>query len=134
MTENEQNSPARVLVIDDDHVIRETLHHVLSQSYECDTADRAEQALECLEFQDYDAIITDISMPGIGGVQILKRIQVGSLRTPVIVISGNGTEFEDLFMEMGAFAYFTKPFRLEELEKALIDAVAKHRQRDSVVG
>jgi DNA-binding NtrC family response regulator len=116
-----------LLVIDDDPIVRETLQKVFSQSYECDTADRAEQALECLEFQDYDAIITDISMPGVGGVQILKHIQARHSKTPVIVISGNGSEFEDLFMEMGAFAYFTKPFRLEKLELAVTQAIAQHQ-------
>lgn len=119
---------ARLLVVDDDHTIRETLWQVFSKTYECHTADRAEQALECLEFQDYDAIITDVSMPGVGGVQILKRIKTRHLTTPVIVISGNGEEFEDLFLEMGAFAYFTKPFRLEKLELAVTQAIAQHRQ------
>ena len=120
---------ATLLVIDDDPSVRETLHKVLSQSHECDTADHAEQALEYLEFQDYDAIITDISMPGAGGVQILKHIQARHSKTPVIVISGNGSEFEDLFMEMGAFAFFTKPFRLEKLELAIIQAIEQHQQR-----
>lgn len=118
-----------LLVIDDDPAVRETLHKVFSQSYECDTADRAEQALERLKFQDYDAIITDISMPGVGGVQILKHIQACHSKTPVIVISGNGSEFEDLLMELGAFAYFTKPFRLEKLELAVTQAIAQRQQR-----
>lgn len=117
---------ARLLVVDDDRIIRETLHQVFSLTYECDTADRAEQALECLEFQEYDAVITDISMPGAGGVQILKRIRSRHSTTPVIVITGNGDQFKDLFLEMGAFAYFTKPFRLEELELAVSQAIAQH--------
>jgi len=118
----------RLLVVDDDPIIRETLHQFFSNEYECDTADRAEQALEILEYQHYDAIITDISMPGVGGVQLLKRIQARRVTTPVIVISGNGDEFRDLFMEMGAFAYFTKPFRLLELELAVRQAVARCQQ------
>jgi DNA-binding NtrC family response regulator len=124
-----ETSMATLLVIDDDSTVRETLRKVFSQSYECDTADRAEQALKYLEFQDYDAIITDISMPGVGGFQILKHIQARHSKTPVIVISGNGSEFEDLLMEMGAFAYFTKPFRLEKLELAVTQAIAQHQQR-----
>lgn len=113
-------------MVDDDPLIRETLHQVLSLTYECDTADRAEQALECLEFQEYDAVITDISMPGVGGDQILKRIRSKHSTTPVIVITGNGDQFKDLFLEMGAFAFFTKPFRLEELELAIGQAIAQH--------
>lgn len=125
---NKETPQATLLVVDDDCVIRETLRRVFSTMYECHTADRAEQALEFLEFQGYDAIITDISMPGGGGVQVLRRIHARHLTTPVIVISGNGEEFEDLFLEMGAFAYFTKPFRLEELELAVTQAIAQHRQ------
>jgi len=45
------------------------------------------------------------------------------------VISGNGSEFEDLLMEMGAFAYFTKPFHLEKLELAVTQAISQHQQR-----
>jgi two-component system, OmpR family, alkaline phosphatase synthesis response regulator PhoP len=67
-------------------------------------------------------------MPGVGGLHILKRIQARELRTPVIVISGNSDEFRDLFMEMGAFAYFTKPFRLLEVELAVSQAIARHQQ------
>ncbi len=114
-------------MIDDDRIIRETLHQVFSLTYECDTADRAEQALEYLEFQEYDAVITDISMPGVGGVQILKRIRSLHSTTPVIVITGNSDQFKDLFLEMGAFAYLTKPFRLEELELVVSQAIAQHK-------
>lgn len=115
---------ASLLVIDDDPVIRKTLQRLFSKVYECDTADGSEEGLESLEFEDYDTIITDASMPAVDGLQILKRIQARHLKTPVIVISGNGDEFRDLFMELGAFAYFTKPFRFEELESAVMQAVA----------
>lgn len=118
----------RLLVVDDDPIIRGTLQQFFSNEYDCDTADRAEQALEFLDYREYDAIITDISMPGVGGLHILKRIQARELKTPVIVISGNSDEFRDLFMEMGAFAYFTKPFRLLELELAVSQAIARHQQ------
>jgi two-component system response regulator AtoC len=121
-----------LLVIDEDSTIRESLHQFFSRGYECDLADRADQALQYLEFKDYDAIITDVFMPGIGGLQILKRIQQRHLTTPVIVISGKGDKFHEFFMEMGAFAYFTKPLRLKELELTVIRAIASHRQLDDV--
>ncbi len=120
---------ATLLVIDDDSVIRETLHKVFCETYECHTADRAEQALEYLEVQEYDAVITDISMPGISGVHILRRIRERHPTTPVIVISGKGDEFREFFLEMGAFAYFTKPFPLEKLELAVTQAIAEHEQQ-----
>ena len=117
-----------LLVIDDDPVVRDLLHQLLSEKYECDTADRADQALECLEFQEYDVIITDIFMPGLSGLQILKRIQERHLTTPVIVISGKGDDFQEFFKEMGAFACLAKPFPLEALELAITQAIAQHQQ------
>ena len=116
-----------LLVIDEDSTIRELLHQFFSKGYECDMAARADQALQYLEFKEYDAIITDVFMPGIGGLQILKRIQQRHLTTPVIVISGKGNKFQDFFMEMGAFAYFTKPLRLKEIELAVLRAIAHHQ-------
>jgi DNA-binding response OmpR family regulator len=62
-------------------------------------------------------------MPGVNGLQILKQIRAKHSKTPVIVISGSGDEFKDLFLEMGAFAYFTKPFLLEDLESAVVKAL-----------
>ena len=114
---------AALLIVDDDPTIRDTLDRLFADKYECDTADRAEQALELLEVKEYDAIITDVSMPGVGGVQILKRIQARHRTIPVIVISASGDQFKDLFLEMGAFAYFSKPFRFEELESAVVQAL-----------
>ena|SRR5437588_7865882 len=121
-----------LLIIDDDQIIRETLSQVFSQEYECDTADRVELALECIAFHHYDAIITDISMPGVGGLQILRQIQAQHIATPVIIISGNGDEFRDRSMEMGAFAYFTKPFRLEDLELAITQAIARNERLNTM--
>jgi DNA-binding NtrC family response regulator len=123
---------AALLIVDDDPIIRETFRRLFSDKYECDTADRAEQALELLDSQEYDAVITDVSMPGIGGVQILKRIQARQLTIPVIVISASGDQFKDLFLEMGAFAYFSKPFRFEEIENAVKRAVDSYQNRLTV--
>src|SRR5580765_2882809 len=101
---------AVLLIVDDDNNIRSTLHELLAQSHECHTADRAEQALAYLEAQSYDAVLTDISMPGLSGREILKRIQEKHPATPVIVISGvsDKKDAEEL-LESGAFAYFSKP-------------------------
>lgn len=112
-----------MLVIDDDRVIRETLQRIFSKAYQCDVSDGSEQVWGVLERQTYDVIITDVAMPGADGLQILKRIRASHSETAVIVISGNGDHFKDLFLEMGAFAYFTKPFLLEDLESAVAQAL-----------
>ena len=118
-----------VLIVDDDNNIRATLHDLLAQSHECHTADRAEQALAYLDLQSYDAVLTDISMPGLSGREILKAIQDQHPTTPVIVISGvsDKKDAEEL-LESGAFAYFAKPFQLTEIEEAVKRAIARHQE------
>ena len=120
---------ATLLIVDDDNNVRETLHDLLAETHECHTADRAEQALAYLEVQSYDAVLTDISMPGLSGREILKRIQDKHPATPVIVISGvSGTEDAKELLELGAFAYFSKPFQVVEIEDAVNRAIARHQE------
>ena len=120
---------ATLLIVDDDTLIRDTLHELFSTSHECHTADRAEQALAYLDVENYDAVITDISMPGLSGRDILKHIQERHPATPVIVISGRPDEADgESLVELGAFAYFHKPFQLEELETAVEQALARRRE------
>jgi len=120
---------ATLLIVDDDNLIRDTLHELLSASHECHTADRAEQALAYLDIETYDAVITDISMPGLSGRQLLSYIQAKHSATPVIVISGmsEGDEAREI-IEAGAFEYFAKPFKLEEIEAAVDRAISRHQE------
>jgi DNA-binding NtrC family response regulator len=120
---------ATLLIVDDDNIIRETLHELLSETHECHTADRAEQALAYLEIESYDTVLTDISMPGLSGREILKRIQEQHPTTPVIVISGNSnTGAAAELIAMGAFAYLTKPFQLTEVEDTVNRAIALRQE------
>jgi DNA-binding NtrC family response regulator len=114
---------ATLLLIDDDSVVLGNLYDLLCDVYECHTADRAEQALEYLAIQRYDVVLTDIAMPGLGGVEILKRIKEHHATTPVIVISSNDVEEKDKLLEMGIFAFVPKPFKLEEVEDAVVRAI-----------
>lgn len=120
---------ATLLIVDDDNLIRDTLHQLLSTAHECHTADRAEQALAYLDIETYDAVLTDISMPGLSGRELLKYIQAKHPATPVIVISGmpDGADGKEL-LDLGAFAYFPKPFQLEEIEDAVKRAIARHQE------
>jgi DNA-binding NtrC family response regulator len=116
---------ATLLVVDDDNNIRENLCQFFAGTHECHSADRAEQALAFLDFENYDVILTDITMPGLDGQQLLKRVQQTHPETHVIVISGTCTEEEGLSsLALGAFAYVPKPFRLEEVESAVNRALA----------
>lgn len=115
-----------ILIVDDDAAIRGILYDLFSALYECHTASMAEEAFEYLEVQTYDAIITDIAMLGLTGVELLKRVQLRGEDTPVILISGKGNEQDsESLVALGAFAYVTKPFTLDEIEQVVERAVAK---------
>jgi len=115
-----------ILIVDDDDAIRGTLFDLLSDRYECHTASMAEEALQYLEVEKYDAVLTDISMPGLTGVELLKRVQERDSGTPVILISGKGSEEDSQsLLALGAFAYVTKPFTLDEIELLVERAVEK---------
>ena len=114
---------ATLLIIDDDVYVRATLLDLFSGTHECHTADRAEQAIEYLEFETYDVVLTDISMPGLGGLEVLKRITEQHPTTPVIVISGQADADKDALLTLGAFDFFSKPFLLEEVEEAVQRAI-----------
>jgi DNA-binding NtrC family response regulator len=120
---------ATLLIVDDDTLIRDTLHELLSTDHECHTADRAEQALAYFDIENYDAVITDLSMPGLSGREVLKCVQANHPTTQVIVISGKPDgEGDESVIEMGAFAYFTKPFQLDDIEDAVTRAIARHQE------
>lgn len=117
---------AILLIVDDDAAIRGMLYDLLSDKYECDTASMAEEALQYIEVEQYDAILTDIAMPGLSGVELLEKIQENDSDTPVILISGKGSEQDpQALMDLGAFAYVNKPFNLDELEEVVERAVAQ---------
>src|SRR6266851_10415350 len=110
---------ATLLIVYDDILVRDTLHAFLSLSHECHTADRAEQALAYLDIETYDVVLTDIAMPELSGRELLKHIQANHPATPVIVISGLSNEADaKALMDLGAFEYFAKPFKLEDIEDA----------------
>lgn len=120
---------ATLLIVDDDSLIRDTLHELFSETHECHTADRAEQALAYLDVETYDVVLTDIAMPELSGRELLKHIQANHPATPVIVISGLSNEADArALMDMGAFEYFAKPFKLEDIEDAVDRAIARHQE------
>ena len=111
---------ADILVVDDDDVIRDTLCELLSTDYSCQTANTAEEALAKLEAQDFDVVLTDISMPGLNGKELLKKVVKLYPGTTVIMISGHGDQVEaENLLSHGAFAYLLKPFRLEIVEESV---------------
>jgi DNA-binding NtrC family response regulator len=119
---------ADILIVDDDDVIRDTLCELLSANYSCQTANTAEEALAKLEAQGFDVVLTDISMPGLNGRELLEKVVELYPGTPVIIISGHSDQEQaKSLMSRGAFDFLLKPFRLEIVEESVKRAIEAGR-------
>jgi len=113
-----------ILVVDDDDIIRDTLYELVSENYSCHTAKTAEEAVAWLEAERYDVVLTDISMPGLSGLELLVHVRQKYPATPVIIISGiSDRDHAEGLMRLGAFNYLLKPFQLEVVEKSIVAAL-----------
>ncbi len=112
----------KILVVDDDASIRNMLVIVLKEeNYEVIAADSSESALKQLKSGGFDLVISDIKMPGISGIELLKKIKVINPDVPVIMITAFASANDAVeAMKLGAEDYITKPFNLDEL-KIIID-------------
>ena len=122
------NTKLQVLVIDDDAVVGRSFDRVLSEKgYQVSTALNGEQALESIEHNNYDVVFTDIKMPGMDGLEVTERIKARCPWTPVVVITGYGTQANEVRASvLGANGFVRKPLTPEMIEsitlKALNDA------------
>ena len=107
----------RILIADDDAVIREGLRRVLSGAgYDVETVSNGRAALERLEAERFKLLITDLKMPGMSGLEVLRAIRTRQPELPVVLITGyaaidNAVEA----MKNGATDYLAKPFENEEI-------------------
>jgi DNA-binding NtrC family response regulator len=119
---------AAILIVDDDDSVRDVLYDLLSDEHLCHSASTAEQALAFIGEKPYDVVLTDISMPGLSGVELLGLLRQSQPDTPVIIISGIGdrTHAEGL-KRLGAFDFIYKPFSLESVEGSVARALEHSR-------
>jgi two-component system response regulator PilR (NtrC family) len=120
---------AAILIVDDDAAVRDLLYDLFSEEHMCHAASTAEQALTFLNEQSYDVVMTDISMPGLSGLELLSHLRQEQPDSPVIVITGisDRTHAEGL-TRLGAFDYILKPFRLEAVEESVARALEHSRE------
>jgi len=120
---------ANILLIDDEIDSCQALSHLLSQvGYNVKICPSGEQALELLEKQPFDLIISDLFLPGISGIDIIKQIKDDSPEIGVILITGNASaETAVEAMKEGALDYITKPFNFERLKIQVAKALEKNR-------
>jgi two-component system response regulator MprA len=108
----------KILVVDDERAVRESLRRALElEGYEIALADDGLAALEALEAGgEPDAMILDVLMPGLDGLEVARRVRRGGSRLPILMLTAR-VEVDDRVagLDAGADDYVTKPFALEEL-------------------
>ena len=125
-------SEARVLVVDDEKSMRDLLAITLEkQGYDVTVADGGEAAVEAIRREAFDAIITDLRMARVDGLQVLRSAKDLSPETAVVVVTAVGsTETAVEAMKLGAYDYITKPFKLDEINLIVKNALERKRLRD----
>jgi DNA-binding NtrC family response regulator len=122
---------AHVLIVDDDPALLEALPEALRlrlDPIDVDTCDSAAVALERIEARDYDAIVTDIKMPGMDGLALLAEIRARRPTTPTLLITGHGED--DLAaraLKGGAYDYISKPIDRDQFIQSLQGAIGMRR-------
>ena len=113
--------PMRVLVIDDDQAVCEVFGEFLHEiGHEPLIRHNAETALDTLGTERPDAVLLDMYLPGMSGLDFLKHDMVRDLRVPILVISGRATESQaQECLRAGAFDFIGKPVALRRLQEAL---------------
>jgi two-component system response regulator AtoC len=119
---------AKVLVIDDEANLRKVLAALLRRDgYDVTVAEDGEMGIAEFQKNGADAVITDLVMPKVGGMEVLKAVNSTDPEVPVIIITAHGTVDSAVeAIKLGAFDYVTKPFDQVELSNVLAKAVRTH--------
>ena len=117
----------RLLIVDDDKASRDVLVGLLeSPERKIQTAADGIEAKALLDHQTFDLVLTDLNMPGLDGLELLRLIKARSPETLVVIITGYATLENTLAaIEEGAYDYITKPFKLAEMEVLVRNACEK---------
>lgn len=118
-------SKARLLVVDDEESIREFLEIMLKkEGYEVTLAEDGQKAKDLLVKKTFDMIISDLQMPHVTGIELLKHVREVYPETVFMMITAFGTtETAVDAMKMGAYDYLTKPFKLDEVKLNIMNAL-----------
>ncbi len=123
----DENTTHKILVIDDEAVIREGLRQALTmEGYQVTVAQNGKVGMEKLQKESFSVVISDLKMPIMGGIEVLKTISVLQPNVPVIIITGFATVDSAVdAMKNGAFEYLTKPFLPDQIIEKVQAAVKK---------
>jgi two-component system KDP operon response regulator KdpE len=117
----------RILLVDDESAIRRALRPpLLELGFQVVEASRGEEALQMLRTGAFDVILLDVNMPGIGGIETLRRMRALAPRMPILMLTVRDAEEEKVVaLELGADDYVTKPFSTRELIARIRTAIRR---------
>ena len=133
MTEPVTAGQGTILVVDDDSSTRRALRVTLSgMGFTIVEAARGEEALSLVRVTWFDAVLLDVDMPGMGGVETCRSIPHAIARLPILMLTVMDSEDDKvLALDAGADDYITKPFQLRELTARLRSAVRRSSAQDN---
>lgn len=121
-----EDGDRRLLIVDDDEDLREIFSLQLGESYLCDTASSADEALARMAYESYALVISDVMMPGRNGVELLREIMIRHPETAVVMVSGVDRPQRVLdAVRLGAYDYLIKPCDLSVLSMAVERALER---------
>jgi DNA-binding NtrC family response regulator len=117
----------RVLLVDDEEEFVSALsERLMLRGIEVDSALNGEEALARLVEREFEVVILDVMMPGLGGLEVLRQIKSTHPNTQVILLTGHGATREGIEgMRLGAFDYLIKPVDIEEMLEKMKEAASK---------
>jgi len=119
----------KILIVDDEEGMRRLLSRILvKEGYETHAVGNGEEAMQAIAQDQFELVITDIKMPGMGGLELLAELRAYDPRLPIIVITAYGTvESAVQALRAGAYDYITKPFEADEIRLTVAKALERER-------
>ena len=126
-SEDETQHQGTVLIVEDDTSLRRTLNTTLTAlGFDIGQAATGEEALTRLRMVEYDVVLLDINMPGMGGIEACRQIRKLYPRLPILMLTVRDSEDDKVIgLESGADDYITKPFQMRELTARIRSAIRR---------
>jgi DNA-binding response OmpR family regulator len=125
--------PKQVLIVDDEPNVRLVFRTTLeSTGYQVFEAEDAATAVEELEKAPADVVLLDLQMPGIGGMELLRRLRESGNNVPVVIVTAHGSIPDAVeAMKLGAIDFLTKPLSPERLRRVVAEVIRRHSESET---